>query len=62
MTDREYQVFVALVQGRSLVEIAEELHLSAKTISTHKFRLMRNLGLKNVSELVRYAVRHGIVQ
>ena len=62
MTDREYQVFVALVQGRSLVEIAEELHLSAKTISTHKFRLMRKLGLKNVSELVRYAVRHGIVQ
>ncbi|HKX43695.1 MAG TPA: response regulator transcription factor [Burkholderiaceae bacterium] len=62
MTDREYQVFLALVQGRSLVEIAEELHLSAKTISTHKFRLMRKLGLNSVSELVRYAVRHGIVE
>jgi len=61
MTDREYQVFLALVQGRGLVEIAEELHLSAKTISTHKFRLMRKLGLNSVSELVRYAVRHGIV-
>ena len=62
MTDREYQVFLALVHGRSLVEIAEELHLSAKTISTHKFRLMRKLGLNSVSELVRYAVRHGIVE
>lgn len=62
MTDREYQVFLALVQGRSLVEIAEQLHLSAKTISTHKFRLMRKLGLNSVSELVRYAVRHGIVE
>jgi DNA-binding NarL/FixJ family response regulator len=62
MSDREYQVFLALVQGKSLVEIAEQLHLSAKTISTHKFRLMRKLGLNSVSELVRYAVRHGIVE
>jgi len=62
MTDREYQVFLALVQGRSLVDIAAELHLSAKTVSTHKFRLMRKLGLNSVSELVRYAVRHGIVE
>ncbi|HSV70002.1 MAG TPA: response regulator transcription factor [Methylibium sp.] len=62
MTDREYQVFLALVQGRSLVEIAETLHLSAKTISTHKFRLMRKLRLNSVSELVRYAVRHGVVE
>jgi len=62
MTDREYQVFVALVQGRSLVDIAKDLHLSAKTVSTHKFRLMRKLGLTTMSELVRYAVRHGIVE
>lgn len=62
MTDREYQVFLALVQGRSLVDIAETLHLSAKTISTHKFRLMRKLQLNSVSELVRYAVRRGIVE
>jgi len=61
MSDREYQVFLALVQGRSLIDIAEELHLSAKTVSTHKFRLMRKLGLSSVSELVRYAVRSGII-
>jgi DNA-binding NarL/FixJ family response regulator len=62
LTDREYQVFRALVQGRSLVDIAEELHLSAKTVSTHKFRLMRKLGLSSMTELVRYAIRHGIVE
>lgn len=61
MSNREYQVFLALVQGRSLIDIAEELHLSAKTVSTHKFRLMRKLGLTSVSELVRYAVRSGII-
>lgn len=61
MTEREHQVFVALVQGRSLNEIAETLHLSAKTVSTHKFRLMRKLGIGSMSELVRYAVRQGIV-
>lgn len=61
MSNREYQVFLALVQGRSLIDIAEELHLSAKTVSTHKFRLMRKLGLSSVSELVRYAVRSGII-
>jgi len=62
MSDREYQVFVALVQGHSLVDIAKTLHLSAKTVSTHKFRLMRKLGLTSMSELVRYAVKHGIVE
>jgi DNA-binding NarL/FixJ family response regulator len=61
MSDREYQVFLALVQGRSLTDIAEELHLSAKTVSTHKFRLMRKLGITSVSELVRFAVRNGII-
>lgn len=62
MSDREYQVFVALAQGHSLVDIAKTLHLSAKTVSTHKFRLMRKLGLASMSELVRYAVKHGIVE
>jgi len=62
LSDREYQVFLAVVQGRSLIDIAEELHLSAKTVSTHKFRLMRKLGVTSVSELVRYAIRQGVVE
>ncbi len=60
LTNREYQVFLALVQGRGQVEIAQELNLSPKTVSTHKFRLMRKLGVDSLSELVRYAIRHGL--
>jgi DNA-binding NarL/FixJ family response regulator len=58
LSDREYQVFLMLAQGRGVVEIADALHLSAKTVSTHKFRLMQKLGLDNLSDLVRYALKH----
>jgi DNA-binding NarL/FixJ family response regulator len=62
LSNREYQVFLALVKGRGLVDIAEELSLSPKTVSTHKFRLMQKLAVDNVSELVRYAMRHGLLE
>ncbi|MBI5269985.1 MAG: response regulator transcription factor [Burkholderiales bacterium] len=62
LSNREHQVFMALVKGRGLVDIAQELNLSPKTVSTHKFRLMQKLGLDNVSELVRYAMRHGLLE
>jgi DNA-binding NarL/FixJ family response regulator len=62
LSNREYQVFLALAHGRGLVDIAEELRLSPKTVSTHKFRLMQKLGVDSVSELVRYAMRHGLVE
>lgn len=56
LSDREYQIFLMLVQGRGVVAIGEELHLSAKTVSTHKARLMKKLGVNNLSDLVRYAL------
>jgi DNA-binding NarL/FixJ family response regulator len=58
LSDREYQVFRLLVTGRSVSDIAEQLHLSAKTISTHKARLMEKLQVDNNAALVRYAVSH----
>jgi DNA-binding NarL/FixJ family response regulator len=58
LSDREYQVFRLLVAGASVSEIAGKLNLSAKTVSTHKARLMEKLGVDNASELVRYALRH----
>jgi DNA-binding NarL/FixJ family response regulator len=61
LSDREYQIFLMLVQGRGVMEIGEELHLSAKTVSTHKARLMKKLGMDNLSELVRYALNHELV-
>ena len=60
LSDREFQVFRMLVTGTSVTDIARELHLSAKTVSTHKTNLMQKLGVSNQSELLRYALKHGI--
>jgi len=61
LSDREYQVFRMLVSGRAVSEIASELNLSVKTVSTHKARLMEKMGIDNQAELVRYAMRHRLV-
>ena len=61
LSDREYQVFRMLVDGVAVSEIATTLNLSAKTVSTHKARLMEKLGIANAAELVRYALRHRLV-
>lgn len=58
LSDREFQVLQALAAGKSINEIADGFALSAKTISTHKMRLMQKLGLSNNSELIRYAIKH----
>ncbi|MFO1324330.1 MAG: response regulator transcription factor [Burkholderiales bacterium] len=60
LSDREYQVFRLLVEGHAVTQIAGELNLSVKTISTHKARLMEKLGIDNPADLVRYALKHGI--
>lgn len=60
LTDREFDVFRRLVAGSSVTEIAAALNLSVKTVSTHKANLMGKLGVSNQSELVRYAIRHGL--
>ena len=61
LSDREYEVFRQLVNGRSVTEIAGALHLSAKTVSTHKARLMEKLAVDNNADLVHYAVRHRLL-
>ncbi|AMO24760.1 response regulator transcription factor [Ramlibacter solisilvae] len=60
LSDREFEVFRQLVAGVSVTDIAGQLKLSVKTVSTHKANLMQKLGLHNQSELVRYAIRHGL--
>jgi len=62
LSDREFQIFLLLVAGRGVNDIGEALHLSAKTVSTHKFRLMQKLGVDNLSDLVRYALKHELAQ
>jgi two-component system invasion response regulator UvrY len=61
LSGREYEVFTRLVRGMSLTDIAEEFCLSIKTVSTHKTHLLEKMGLSNQSELMRYAMRHGLV-
>lgn len=61
LSEREMQVFMRLVQGATVNEIAEELHISAKTVSTHKARLMHKMQLDKDADLVRYAMRYGLV-
>jgi len=61
LSDREYQVLQLVASGQSLNDIGERLNVSAKTVSTHKARLMQKLGIDNNAELVRYAMRHGLL-
>jgi DNA-binding NarL/FixJ family response regulator len=60
LSKRELQVLKMLAAGSSLGDIAERLHVSPKTISTHKIRLMRKLGIDNNADLIRYAMKHGM--
>jgi len=60
LSDREFEVFRALVAGDAVTDIAGKLNLSVKTVSTHKSNLMNKLGLTNQTELVRYAIKHGL--
>ncbi len=61
LSARERQVLVALVEGRSVIDIAAALGLAANTVSTYKSRLMDKLGQASLSDLVRYALRNGLV-
>lgn len=61
LSARERQVLVALVRGETLVEIAAKLNVAANTVSTYKARLMEKLGQESLSDLVRYALRNGLV-
>lgn len=60
LSNREFEVFRLLATGVSVTDIANRLTLSVKTVSTHKANLMQKMGLSNASELIRYALKHGL--
>ena len=60
LTEREFEVLRLLVGGLSVTHIAGNINLSAKTVSTHKANLLQKMGLQNQSELIRYAIKHGL--
>jgi DNA-binding NarL/FixJ family response regulator len=61
LSDREYQILCMLSGGKTVSEIAAELALSVKTISTYRVRVLEKLRLKNNAELMRYAIKQGLV-
>lgn len=61
LSARELEIFTHLAEGRSATEIADKLSRSSKTINNHRTRILQKLGLKNSTELVRLALRSGVV-
>jgi len=61
LSDREFEVLRLLVEGLGPTDIAERLHLSVKTVSTHKTRILDKLGLGSTAELVRYALENKLL-
>jgi len=62
LSDREYRVMWLLASGRSLQQIAEEMHLSPSTVSTYRGRILKKLGLSSNVELVHYAMKHRLIE
>ena len=62
LSDRELQVLKRLAEGRTGREIAQELHLSTKTVDTYRARLLTKLELNTTADLIRFALRNGVIQ
>lgn len=60
LTSREREVLQLLAEGKNTKEIAAMLHVSSKTIETHRRQIMQKLGLRSVAELTKYAIREGL--
>jgi DNA-binding NarL/FixJ family response regulator len=60
LSRREFQILTMISWGRTVTEIARELNLSVKTVSTYRSRLLEKLSLRNNGELTRYAIRHQV--
>ncbi len=60
LSERELEVFGLLVNGKRVNEIADQLHISNKTVSTHKLNLMVKMRLNSIADLVHYAVAHNL--
>ena len=61
LSDREYQFACMLTQGKTMTEIARELSLSVKTVSTYRSRVLEKLKLRTNAEVISYCLTHGVV-
>lgn len=61
LSDKEFEVFKLIATGRSLTDIAEGMHVSIKTISTHRTRILEKTGFTANADFTRYALQHGLI-
>ncbi|MBI5676501.1 MAG: response regulator transcription factor [Nitrospirae bacterium] len=61
LSDREYQVMCMIASGKTVSEIADEMSLSVKTISTYRTRILEKMGMKNNAEMTHYAIKKELV-
>lgn len=62
LSNREYQVMLLLASGKSMQEIAKELFLSIKTVSTYKTRILKKMKMKSTFEIIYYAIKNKLVE
>jgi len=61
LSDREYEIMCLIASGKTVTEIAGELSLSPKTISTYRARILEKLGVRNSAEIVQYATQNNLL-
>ena len=61
LSDREFQIFRLIAEGKSVSDIAERLNLSVKTVSTHKSNILQKMNMSTPAELIKYAITHRLV-
>jgi len=62
LSNREYQAMLLLASGKSMQEIAEELFLSVKTVSTYKTRILKKMKMRNTFEIISYAIKNKLIE
>ncbi len=62
LSQRQREILQLLAEGKTAREVGEQLGISARTVETHKYELMRVAGIKSSAELVHFAIKHGIVE
>jgi two-component system, NarL family, invasion response regulator UvrY len=62
LSDREFQIMCMLAKGISVLETADHLHISEKTVSTHRTHLLEKMGMKKNAELTLYAIKNNLIE
>ena len=61
LSQREFEIFLQIAQGKTLKAISQDLNLSAKTVSVHKHNISKKTGMHSVAQIARYCVEHGLL-